>query len=83
MLARLFSCIVAFRVMMVWLYNRTDSIPAVVIMHMSLVVCMIAIEPPLKGSALLTYILSWTVVLWIAVLIGGWLCRKNEKRSLQ
>jgi membrane protease YdiL (CAAX protease family) len=83
LLARLFSWIVAFRVMMVWLYTRTDSVPAVIIMHTSLVFCMIAIEPPLKGSALLTYILSWTVVLWMVVWIGSSLCRKNEKRSLQ
>lgn len=71
LLARLFSWIVAFRVMMVWLYSRTESLPAVVLMHMSLVTCMIAVEPPLKGLSLLAYIISWTAVLWLVVWIGG------------
>ncbi|TNF38457.1 MAG: CPBP family intramembrane metalloprotease [Deltaproteobacteria bacterium] len=71
LLARLFSWIVAFRVLMVWLYRRTESLLAVILMHASLVVCMIALEPPLDGSALLTYILSWTAVLWAVVAIGG------------
>ena len=76
LLARLFSWIVAFRVMMVWLYSRTKSLPAVILMHMSLVVCMIAIEPALEGAALLTYILSWTTVLWMVIGIGGYYAQK-------
>lgn len=76
LLARLFSWIVAFRVMMVWLYKRTDSLPAVILMHMSLVVCMIAIEPPIEGRALLVYIFSWTAVLWTVVGIGSYLVRR-------
>jgi membrane protease YdiL (CAAX protease family) len=79
LLARLFSWIVAFRVMMVWLYKRTSSLPAVILMHMSLVVCMIAIEPPLKGLSLLAYILAWTAVLWIVVWIGGCFRPKGQK----
>ena len=62
---------------MVWLYERTESLLAVILMHMSLVVCMIAIEPPLTGSALLIYILFWTTILWAVVLIGGWLSKRR------
>lgn len=74
--ARLFSWIVAYRVLMVRLYRRTKSLPAVILMHMSLVVCMIAIEPPLEGEALLTYILSWTGVLWAVVALGEYRSRR-------
>jgi membrane protease YdiL (CAAX protease family) len=77
LLARLFTWIVAFRVLMVWLYRQTRSLPAVVLMHTSLVVCMIAIEPALEGAALLTYILCWTAVLWSAVGVGAFLQRKS------
>lgn len=75
LLARLFSWIIAYRVLMVRLYKRTQSLLLVILMHMSLVVCMIVIEPPLQGWSLLTYILSWTVVLWAVVFIGGMLNR--------
>lgn len=78
LLARLFSWIVAYRVLMVWLYQRTQSLLLVLLMHMSLVVCMIAIEPPLEGSRLITYILSWSIVLWLVVAIGGMVIKKRE-----
>lgn len=68
---RLFTWIVAFRVIMVWLYIRTRSLPLMILMHTSLVFCMIVIEPHLQGSDLLKYILSWTVVLWIVVWLGA------------
>ena len=72
LLGRLFSWIVAFRVIMVWLYNRTRSLAVMVLMHASLVVCVIAIEPPLKkGTDLLTYMLSWTVMLWLVIWVGA------------
>lgn len=77
--ARLFSWIVAYRVLMVWLYKRTQSLLLVILMHMSLVVCMIAIEPPLQGMSLLTYILTWAAVLWVVV--GGVIFRERTKNS--
>ena len=78
LMARLFSWIVAYRVLMVWLYGKTESLLLVILMHMSLVVCMIAIEPALDGTALLTYILSWTGVLWAIVGIGGAIIRVKQ-----
>jgi membrane protease YdiL (CAAX protease family) len=77
LLSRLFTWIIAYRVLMVWLYRRTGSLPAVILMHMSLVVCMIAIEPPLTGTALLTYILTWTAVLWTIVGVGLYASRRT------
>ncbi len=82
LLARLFSWIVAFRVLMVWLYRRTDSLFAVILMHTNLVVCMIALEPSLEGGALLTYILSWSAVLWAVVAVGGlWSGRASSRTA--
>lgn len=63
--ARLLTWIVAFRVLMVWLYSRTRSLPVVILMHTNLVLCMVAIEPPLHGAALITYTLTWSAVLWL------------------
>lgn len=71
---RLFTWIIAFRVIMVWLYSkvkRSLALLLMILMHTSLVFCMIAIEPPLQDSKLLTYVLSWTVALWLAVLLGA------------
>lgn len=79
LLARLFSWIIAYRVLMVWLYKRTQSLLLVILMHMSLVVCMIAIEPPLQGMSLLTYILTWAAVLW--TVIGGVIFRERALRN--
>ena len=70
---RLFTWIIAFRVIMVWLYSKTKGsvgLLMMILMHTSLVFCMIAIEPPLHDYELLTYILSWTIVLWLTVLLG-------------
>jgi membrane protease YdiL (CAAX protease family) len=70
LLGRLFTWIVAFRVVMVLLYARTKSLTLMILIHASLVFCMIAMEPHLQGSDLLKYILSWSVVLWLVVWIG-------------
>lgn len=72
---RLFTWIIPFRVIMVWFYSkmmkRSLALMLMILMHTSLVFCMIAIEPPLHDSELLTYILSWAVVLWLTVLLGA------------
>jgi membrane protease YdiL (CAAX protease family) len=67
LLARLFSWLPAYRVLMVWVYDRTKSLLIAIIMHVSLVASTVIIEPPLKGGPLLTYILVRAVVLWVIV----------------
>jgi hypothetical protein len=59
---------------MVWFYSKMMKrslalLLMMILMHTSLVFCMIAIEPPLHDSELLTYILTWAVVLWLTVLL--------------
>jgi membrane protease YdiL (CAAX protease family) len=67
LLARLFSWLPAYRVLMVWVYDRTESLLVAMLMHVSLVASLTIIEPVLAGGALLTYILVRAAVLWAFV----------------
>jgi membrane protease YdiL (CAAX protease family) len=67
LLARLFSWLVAYRVLMVWVYDRTESQLVVTLMHVSLVATTGIIDPVLAGGRLLTFLLVKAIVLWIIV----------------
>jgi membrane protease YdiL (CAAX protease family) len=73
LLARLFAWLPPYRVLMVWVYDRTDSLLVVVLMHASLVTCTLAVVPStLVGTALLVWLLAWAAALWlIAGLVVG------------
>ena len=65
LLARLFTWLPAYRILMVWVYDRTESLLIVMLMHVSLVATLIILEPPLKGGELLTFILVKATMLWV------------------
>jgi uncharacterized protein len=68
LLGRLLSWTPAYRVLMVWVYDRTGSLPVAMLMHASLTATQFILVPrALSGVALLTYVLLWAAVLWIAV----------------
>ena len=67
LLVRLFSWLPAYRILMVWVYDRTESLLVVMSMHVSLVAAMIFFDPPLTGWGLLTYVLARAAVLWVIV----------------
>jgi membrane protease YdiL (CAAX protease family) len=67
LLARLFSWLPAYRVLMVWVYDRTESLLVVMLMHVSLVATTGIIDPVLVGGKLLTFLLVKAAVLWIIV----------------
>jgi membrane protease YdiL (CAAX protease family) len=67
LLARLFSWLVAYRVLMVWVYDRTESQLVVTVMHVSLVATTGIIDPVLAGGRLLIFLLVKGAVLWIIV----------------
>ena len=67
LLVRLFSWLPAYRILMVWVYDRTESLLVVMLMHVSLVAAMIFFDPPLTGWGLLTYLLARAAVLWAIV----------------
>lgn len=67
LLARLFSWLPAYRVLMVWVYDQTESLLVVMLMHVGLVATIGIIDPVLAGGRLLTFLLVKTAILWIIV----------------
>ncbi len=68
LLARLFAWLPPFRALMVWLHERTHSLLLVVLMHVSLVMSTLLLQPALTGADLLSYILVWAATLWLVSL---------------
>ena len=77
LLVKLFSWLPAYRVLMVWVYDRTGSLLLARLMHASLTATQLILMPlPASGMSLLTSILAWAAALWIvaamiAVANGG------------
>ena len=68
LLVRLFSWLPAYRVLMVWVYDRTGSLLVAMLMHGSLTATQLILMPsPASGITLLTSILAWAAALWIVV----------------
>jgi hypothetical protein len=60
----------AYRMLMVWVYDRTESLLMTVLMHASLIVSTTPILlPAMTGVAFLTWFLVLTVVLWVVVAV--------------
>ncbi len=58
----------AYRVLMVWVYDRTGSLLVAILMHISLTAGTIIFEPQgIAGMPLLIYDLASTAVMWIVV----------------
>lgn len=70
LLVRLFAWLPAYRVLMVWVYDHTQSLPVAMLMHASLVFSQLVLRPltPL-GASELTGILAWAAVLWLVVAV--------------
>ena len=68
MAALLFSFLPPFRVLMVWVYDRTESLLIAILMHASLDIFWLLSTPPGLGPvALVTWYLAWAAVLWLVV----------------
>lgn len=63
----LFSWLPAFRVLMVWVHERTESLLVLILMHASLTASTLIIPPALNGMALLTHVLVSAGVWWVLV----------------
>lgn len=72
----------AYRVIMVWVYDRTGSLPVAMLMHVSLTAATLTLEPiAITGTDLLLFDLVSTVVWWgivavVALSAGGMLTRR-------
>ncbi len=67
LLARLFTWLPAYRILMVWVYDRTESLLVVMLMHASLVATTGIIDPVLGGGSLLIFLIAKAAVLWAFV----------------
>jgi membrane protease YdiL (CAAX protease family) len=79
----LFGSLPAYRVLMVWVYDRTDSLLVAILMHASLTAATIVLEPlAISGTALLVYSAVsiaawWIVVAAVAMATHGQLSRRR------
>jgi hypothetical protein len=55
----------AYRVLMVWVYDRTASLLVAMLMHASLSASTLILQPPLTGAPFLTWNLALTAILWV------------------
>jgi membrane protease YdiL (CAAX protease family) len=79
----LFSYLPAFRVLMVWVYNRTGSLLVVMLMHASLTASILIFPPQITPVKVITYDLVFGALLWILVCLvaitnGGKLERRES-----
>jgi len=59
-----------YRVLMVWVYDRTSSVGMAMLMHASLTASVRIFDPiGISGAPILTYNLSLAIVLWLVVAI--------------
>jgi membrane protease YdiL (CAAX protease family) len=82
----LLGALLAYRVLMVWVYDHTESMLLAVLMHASLIVCDIFILAPVAttGAPFLTWLVAssaalWVVVAALAVATGGHLSRHRSE----
>lgn len=63
-----FLFLVAFRVLLVWVYDRTGSLLWAMLMHVSLTTSTRILGPPaIAGVPLMTFDLVWALLLWILI----------------
>jgi membrane protease YdiL (CAAX protease family) len=65
---QLFSFLPAYRVLMVWVYDRTGSLLVAMLMHVSLTASTLILQPlDVAGMRALTYDLVLAAVLWLLI----------------
>jgi uncharacterized protein len=70
LLVQLFAWLPAYRVLMVWVYDRTGSLLVTILMHASLIATQLIALPAFTGEgSSLVWILTWAVALWVAVAV--------------
>jgi membrane protease YdiL (CAAX protease family) len=69
LLAKLFTWLLVYRVLMVWMYDRSGSLPVVMLMHAALVATTVILSPTaLTGARLLISLLVQAAALWLLLL---------------
>jgi membrane protease YdiL (CAAX protease family) len=83
----LFSWLPPFRVLMVWVYDRTGSLLVAILMHVSLTACTLILQPLATGVQAVTYDVALGAVLWVvvaavAVAGGGQFARQPLRKRM-
>jgi membrane protease YdiL (CAAX protease family) len=71
----------AFRVLMVWVYDRTESLLLAMLMHVSLVATTVILIPPLAVEANLISSIACAAGLWVVVAAVGAVTRGHLTRQ--
>jgi membrane protease YdiL (CAAX protease family) len=88
LILRLFAWLPPYRVLMVWVYDHTESLLVSVLMHASLVASLTIFVPAeLTGKTIMIWILAWAAALWIVVaavaITNGWrFSRQSSQRRM-
>jgi membrane protease YdiL (CAAX protease family) len=68
LLAQLFAWLPAYRILMVWVYDRTESLLVAMLMHASLTAGMLILQPvEMAGVRLLVWLLVFSAAWWLVV----------------
>jgi|GEM_PF-2865271 len=57
------------RVLLVWVFDRTDNLPVIMLMHASLSASTLIFQPLATGAVALIWNLVLGIVLWIVVVV--------------
>jgi hypothetical protein len=72
----------AFRVLMVWVYDRTESLSLAMLMHVSFTASLLILSPlNISGVNLLTFSFALAAALWVVVAAGP--CRSRGERRVE
>jgi membrane protease YdiL (CAAX protease family) len=88
LLAQLFAWLPAYRVLMVWVYDRTHSLLVAMLMHASLTAGMLILQPlGMAKVPLLVWLIAFSAAWWVVVAVllvatGGQLSRKPLRTSV-
>ena len=79
-----FLFLVAYRVLMVWVYDRTGSLLVAILMHTSLTASSLILGPGVAGVHLVSFDVIWAAALWaviaaVALAQGGHLSRQPRQ----
>jgi uncharacterized protein len=78
----LFSVLLPYRVLMVWVYDRTQSVLMAMLMRLPLVVCgFILISPAMAGVPDLVFSLVLGATLWVVVAAVTFADRRKLSRA--
>ncbi|MBN2503000.1 MAG: CPBP family intramembrane metalloprotease [Anaerolineales bacterium] len=82
LIVRLFAWLPPYRVLMVWVYDHTDSLLVAILMHASLDASMLILPAmTLTGRSLVTWILAWSLALWVCVAVLALATSKQTTRQ--